>query len=137
MIRPIRVKNLMNTKIKIYIAIGTATFLFITGYSLWSNYKIRKLESIAEQAIEQADIQEQRANELEASARKYEEKIAYLEANLAELRALARKQDEELKSIETNTGNARRDVERARRVRSAAATAEDVCRKLEELGHGC
>jgi TolA-binding protein len=127
----------MSTKIKIYIAFGAAIFLFITGYSLWSNYKIRKLETKAEQAMQQADAHEQRANELEMSARKYEEKIAYLEANLAELQTLARKQDEELRSIETSTGNARRDVERARRVRSAAASAEDVCRKLAKLGHGC
>ena len=127
----------MTTKIKIYIAIGAAIFLIVAGYSLWSNYKIRKLESKAEDAIQRAEIQEQRANELEASARKYEEKIAYLEANLAELQALARKQDEELKSIEGNTRNARADVERVRRVRSAAATADEVCRKLAELGHPC
>ena len=127
----------MTTKTKIYIAIGAAILLIVAGYSLWSNYQFRKLESKAEQAIQQAEVQEQRANEIEASARKYDEKIAYLEANLAELQTLARKQDEELKSIEVNTGNTRRDVERARRVRSAAATAEDVCRKLAELGHGC
>ena len=127
----------MTIKIKIYIAIGAAIFLFVTGYSLWSNYKTRKLETKAEQAISHAEIQEQRANELEASARKYEEKIAYLETNLAELQTLARKQDEELKTLERNTGIARRDVERARRVQSAAATTEDVCRKLAELGYGC
>lgn len=127
----------MTTKIKICITIAAAIFLLITGYSLWSNHKIRKLEWNAKQAIERAELKEQRANELEALARKYEEKIAYLEANLAELQTLARKQDEELKSIETNTGNARRDVERARRVRSAAATADEVCRKLAEVGYRC
>ena len=127
----------MILKTKVYLAIAITFVLILTCYSLWLNYKIRKLESKAERAIQQADVQEQRANELEASSRKYEEKIAYLETNLAELRTLAGKQDEELKSIETDTGNARRDVERARRVRSAAANAEDVCRKLAELGHPC
>lgn len=127
----------MTTKIKIYLGVAGALFLITTGYSLWSSYQLRNLESKAEDAIQRAEIQEQRANELEMSARRFEEKIAYLEANLAELQTLARKQDEELKTIETATGNARRDVERARRVRSAAATAEEVCRKLAELGHGC
>ena len=127
----------MTTKIKIYIAIGAAIFLITAGYSLWSNYKIRKLETAAENAKLHTGVQEQRANELEMSARKYEEKIAYLEANLSELQTQARKQDEELKTIETTTGNARRDVERARSIRTAAATADEVCRKLAELGHGC
>ena len=127
----------MTNKIRIYIAVGAAIFIFIAGYSLWSNYQIGKLERNAGDAKQNAEVQVQRANELEASARKYEEKIAFLEANLAELQTLARKQDEELKSIETNTGRASADVERARRVRSASATAEEVCRKLAELGHGC
>ena len=127
----------MTTKVKIYLALAGTVFLMITGYSLWSGYQIRKLETTAVDAKQKADIEEHRANELESSARKYEEKIAYLEANLAELQTLARKQDEQLKSIETNTGSARHDVERARLVRSAAATAEDICRKLAELGHPC
>jgi predicted RNase H-like nuclease (RuvC/YqgF family) len=127
----------MTTKIKIYIAIGAAIFLIIAGYSLWSNYKIRKLEAAAGNAKQHAELQELRANEIEMSAKKYEEKIAFLEANLSELQTLARKQDEELNNIETTTGNARRDVERARGIRSAAATADEVCRKLAELGHGC
>ncbi len=127
----------MTLKIKIYVATGAALFLIVAGYSLWSNHKIKKLESAAENAKQSADVQEQRAYELEMSARKFEEKIAYLEANLGELRSLARKQDEELKDIETTTGNARRDVERSRSIRTAASTADEVCRKLAELGHAC
>ena len=127
----------MTTKIKIYIACAVAAFLIVTGYSAWSNYQIRKLETAAASAKQKAEVQEQRANELEMRSRKYEEKIAYLESNLAELKTLAKKQDEELKNIETTTGRARADVERARRISSAAATAGEVCRKLAELGHGC
>src|SRR5687768_1403346 len=127
----------MTTKIKIYIAIGTAWFLIIAGYSLWSSIQMRRLERAANEAETIAAERQQRADELEGLSRKYEEKIAYLEVNLAELETLARKQDEELKTIETTTGNARRDVERARRIRSAAATAEELCRKLAEVGHGC
>jgi uncharacterized protein HemX len=128
---------MITTKIKVYIAVCAALFLIVAGYSFWSNHKFRKLETAAENAKQYAEIQKQRASELEMSARKYEEKIAYLEANLAELQTLARKQDEELKTIETTTGNARRDVGRARSIRTATATADEVCRKLAEVGHGC
>ena len=127
----------MNPKIKIYITIGIVIFLFVAGYSVWSNYQIRKLENTVGAAKQDAEFQEQRANELEMRSRRYEEKIAYLETNLAELKTLAKQQDEELKNIETTTGRARADVERARSIRSAAATAEEVCRKLAQLGHGC
>ena len=129
--------NTVNTKTKIYIATAAAVFLVVAGYSLWSGIQMRRLENAANEAKTIAANEQIRADELESSSRKYEEKIAYLEVNLAELETLARKQDEELKTIETTTGNARRDVERARRIRSAAATAEELCRKLAEVGHGC
>ena len=127
----------MTTKTKIYIAIAAATVLIIAGYSLWSGFQMRRLEKAANYAKTIAADHQKRADELENTARKYEEKITYLEANLAELQALATKQDEELKTIETTTGNARHDVERARSIRTAAATADELCRKLSELGHGC
>jgi predicted RNase H-like nuclease (RuvC/YqgF family) len=127
----------MTTKIKIYIAITAGLFFIIACYSIWSNYQMRKLETGVNDAKALADDKERRADELERAAHEYKEKIAYLEANLDELQTLARKQDEELKSIETTTGNARRDVERARSIRTAAATAEELCRKLAELGHPC
>lgn len=139
-IRSIRVQlvpAMMTTKIKIYITSAVAAFLIVASYSLWSNYQLKKLERTADEAIQRAEIQEQHAAELEMQSRKYEEKIVYLETNLAELKTLAKKQDEELKNIETTTGRARADVERARRISSAAATAEEVCRKLAELGHAC
>jgi predicted RNase H-like nuclease (RuvC/YqgF family) len=127
----------MDTKIKIYIAVASAAFLLITGYSVWSNLQIGRLERAAEDAMVIAAQKEKLAGELEAKARVYEEKIAYLESNLAELKTLARKQDEELKNIEITTGRARADVERVRSIRSAAATADEVCRKLADLGHPC
>ena len=127
----------MSTKIKIYIAITASAFLIIAGYSLWSGIQIRRLENTANETKTVAANHQKRADELEDASRKYEEKIAFLEASLAELQTLARKQDEELKTIETTTGNARRDVERARRIRTAAATADEVCRKLAEVGHPC
>ena len=127
----------MTPKIKIYTAIGAAIFVIAAGFSLWSGIQMRKLESATNDAKAIAADHQKRADELESTSRKYEEKIAYLEANLSELQTLARKQDEELRTIENTTGNARRDVERARRIRSATVTAEDLCRKLAEVGHGC
>ena len=127
----------MSTKIKIYIGIGAALFLIVAGYSLWSSVRMRRLENAAIETKAIGADHQKRADELERASRKYEEKIAFLEANLAELQTLARKQDEELKTIENTTGNARRDVGRARRIRTAAVTADEVCRKLAEVGHGC
>jgi chromosome segregation ATPase len=127
----------MTTRIKIYLALAVAAFLIIASYSLWADFRLGKLEDAAGAAKQRAETEAQRANELEKSARKYEEKIAYLESNLAELKALAKKQDEELKIIEITTGRARADVERARSIRTAAATAGEVCRKLADLGYPC
>jgi TolA-binding protein len=127
----------MTTKIKIYLALAVTAFLIIASYSFWSNFQSGKLADAAGAAKQRAETEAQRANELEMAARKYEEKIAYLEANLNELKTLAKKQDEELKTIEITTGRARADVERARNIRSAAATAGEVCRKLAHLGHAC
>lgn len=67
-------------------------------------------------------------------SRVYEEKIAYLELQLAELGTLAQKQDEELKTIESNTRNARADVERTRRIRSAAALKTKKSSPWKRLG---
>ncbi|MFL6469147.1 MAG: hypothetical protein ACJ72Z_14410 [Pyrinomonadaceae bacterium] len=127
----------MNIRTKIYLSIGIVFFLIVAAYSLWSNFQLNRSEKSADEARAIASQKQERADDLEMQSRKYEEKIAYLETNLTELKMLATKQDEELKSIEVNTGNARADVERARRIRSAAATAEEVCRKLADLGHGC
>ncbi len=127
----------MQTRTKIYIASGAALFLIACAYSLWSNFKIGRLEKAAHEAKNAAIHKQKLADELEHRSRIYEQKIAYLESQLSELRSLAAKQDEELRSIETDTRNARVDVERTRRVRSAAATAAEVCRKLAELGHPC
>ena len=124
----------MTTKIKIYIAVASVFLILVAGYSLWSSHQIRKLENAAGTAKQDAEFHEQRANELEMQSRKYEEKIVYLETILAELKTLAQKQDEELKNIETTTGRTRADVERARSIRSAAATAEELAESSPTSG---
>lgn len=127
----------MTLKIKLYLAAAVAILIAALAHSLWSHFQISRLETRVETQEHAAETKQNYANELEQHSRIYEEKITYLESQLAELGTLARKQDEELKSIETNTRNARGNDERTRRIRTAAATAAEVCRKLADLGHPC
>lgn len=129
----------MNTRTKIYIALGVAAVLAIGifGGSAWSDHRVRKLERNIEQAKQAANDASRNAEKLERDAAIYKEKIAYLESQLAETGKQARKQDEQINTQKTITDNARRDVERARGVRSNDATAAELCRKLAALGHAC
>ncbi len=129
----------MNTRTKIYIALGIAAALAIGifGGSAWSDHKARQLEREIDAARQAANDASQNAATLERDAAVYKEKIAYLESQLAETGKQARKQDEQIKTQKTITDNARRDVERARGVRPNDATAAELCRKLAALGHAC
>jgi hypothetical protein len=124
---------------KIYIAAAIAAILIlgILGGSAWSNYKIGKLERAVENAMTEAAAKQAAADEKEKEAAGYKAKTEYLESNLSEIRSIARKQNEELENLNSNTNSARADVERARRVRTIAATAEELCERLAELGHPC
>jgi chromosome segregation ATPase len=122
------------------ILISAAVGLLIAGItagSLWSNHKVASLERQVMTAKEHSDLVEKSAADKEMQSTEYKAKIEYLEGKLAEFSATARRQDEELQKLETNTAAARDDVERARRVRSIAATADELCGKLQELGHAC
>ena len=104
---------------------------------LWSNYKTAKLEHDVESAkTATADLQRS-AVQKEKEAQGYRAKIEYLEQKLNEIQNLATKQDEELEKLTTHTGDARSDIERARRIRAIATTTEELCRKLAEVGHPC
>lgn len=129
----------MNVRTKIYVGIAiTAIFaLGLAGGSVSSNRKIANLEHDVETARHAADIADKLAVTREIEAAEYKQKIEYLESRLAEIQTIARKQDEELETLNTNSGRARGDVERARRTRSAGATADELCAKLAEIGHGC
>ena len=102
-----------------------------------SNARTAKLEREAEAAKSRAETLERAAEKQEAEAARYREKIGYLEKNLADIGAIARKQDEELENYKRDVSDARGSFERAKRVRSIDATAEQLCAKLAELGHGC
>ena len=128
----------MNTNLKIYLAgvVVLAGAVFIVG-GLWSGHKIATLEREVETAKTLAVEKQTAADNLEQEANQYKAKTEYLEQQLAELQARAKKQDEELESLSKTTNSARADVDRARRVRSVATTADQLCAKLAELDHPC
>ena len=123
---------------KIYIgAMVAITVLTAAIMHLWSNHKIASFERETENANKLAVEKQSAADEKERQAAEYKAKNEYLEQKLAEVQNAARKQDEELEKLSNNVDSARSRVERARRVRSVAATADELCAKLADLGHAC
>ena len=129
----------MTTITKIYIAMAITAIVAISmfGGAAWSNHKIAKLESAVEDAKREANSSQQSAVRKEIEAAEYKQKTEYLEQQLTEIQTIARKQDDELEKLNINTRGARGPMDRARRTRSIATTADELCAKLAELGHGC
>lgn len=129
----------MTLKQKIYIAAGAALIMImgIAAGSITSHFKIKGLEDRVESAKDAAAAKERQADEKSAEAAAFKEKIEYMERNLSEIRSIARKQNDELEKLNVNSAAARGSVERARSVRTIAATADELCGKLAELGHPC
>ena len=129
----------MKTQTKIYIGLSILTILAIgmIGGSAWSGHTVTRLENEVRTAKNAALESQQTAANREIEAAQYKEKIDYLESKLTEIKTIARRQDEELEKLNANSRGARGDVERARRTRSIAATADQLCSKLAELGHEC
>lgn len=124
---------------KIYLAliIAGAILVCVMAGSAWSHFTIRGLERDVRAAKEQADNKQKIADAKEREAEKYRLQAERLEGSLQEIQKIAKKQDEELEKISDQTGNARADAARARGVRALDSTSADLCRRLEELGHGC
>ena len=129
----------MKLDIKTYLIAGAiaAVVISLLVSGIWSGHKINSLEREIETAKSLAAEKQTAADQLEQQADQYKAKTEYLEQQLADLQAIARKQDEELESISKTTNSARADVDRARRVRSVATTADQLCAKLAELNHPC
>lgn len=129
----------MTLRTKIYIGLSVAAIfiLGILGGAAWSNYKIARLEKAVEETRLNADQKEQLAVAKELEAAEYKQKIEFLERHLSEIQTTARKQDEKLEKLNVNSGNARRNVERAKRTRTIDTDTGELCAKLAELGHGC
>ncbi|MGH9819240.1 MAG: hypothetical protein ACRD43_03645, partial [Pyrinomonadaceae bacterium] len=84
-----------------------------------------------------ADEKERLAWQKETEAAAYKKKNEYLEQKLADIQAIARKQDEQIESFRKDTTAARTNAGRARGIRSIDTTADELCAKLAETGHGC
>ena len=130
----------MKFEYKTYLIIGgfvTVIIITLTAVQLWSNHKIASLEREVETAKTVAAEKQTAAEQLETQAAEYKAKTEYLEQQIAEINAIATKQNEELEKLSKTTDSARRDVERARNIRSVAANADQLCAKLADLGHAC
>ena len=127
----------LQTKIYIGLAIATIFAIGILGGAAWSNHQITKLGRAVETAKAEALSIQKSAAQKEIEAAQYKQKIEYLESQLSEIQTIARKQDEELEKLNDNSAVAHGNVERARHTRTINATADELCQKLAELGHGC
>jgi hypothetical protein len=130
----------LSPKTKIFIVLGIAAvvLLAVFGGAGASWLRVRGLEHDVRMAKEQADNKEAFAAAKETESEEYRLKAEKLEGSLVEIQQLAKKQDETIEQFEKNvvTG-ARRDSANARSVRALESTGDELCRKLEELGHGC
>lgn len=129
----------MTLRTKIYIGLSVAAILAAAAIlgAAWSNHKINTLENAVQAAKQSAENSKQLADKRELESAEYKQKIEYLETQLTDIQTTARRQDEKLEKLSVNSGRARRDVERAKRVRSIDTDAGELCRKLAELGHSC
>ena len=127
----------MNYKTKLIIAGAAAIIVGLTVTTLILNHHLRTLERRVEAAQEKAGKMERQSQIAEAKAAEYKQKIDYLEGELTAIGRIARRQDEELKAISGDVGAARRDVERARAIRSIDTTTDELCARLANLGHAC
>ena len=130
-------EKIMNLKLKLIAAAAAAVILAIAVGWMRSEAGLRRMERAVESARQQARASEEAARAAEMSAAEYKRKIEHLEGEIDAIGRIARRQDEELEKIDADVGGARRDVLRARSVRSIDANADELCGKLAELGHPC
>ncbi len=129
----------MNTKAKIYIAIGLAA-LIITGLLIATAViyvENRGLDKAVETQRSRADELEKAAVQKEIESARYRDKTEYFERRLEQTAAENRRQDERLEKLNIDTRNARARVARARRSGPRANDANSLCKQLADVGHQC
>ena len=127
----------MELKVKVIAGICLAVSVAVVLAWVVSEAKLRRMERVVESAMQRARVSDEATAVAESEAGEYRKKIEYLEGELAAIGRIARRQDAELEKIVSDVNAARRDVERARSIRAIDATANELCAKLADLGHGC
>lgn len=129
----------MNTKAKIYIAIGLAA-LIITGLLIAravTYVENRGLDKAVETQRSRADELEKAAVQKEFESARYRDKTEYLERRLEQTAAENRRQDERLEKLNIDTRDARARVARARSSGPTANDTNSLCEQLAGVGHQC
>jgi chromosome segregation ATPase len=127
----------MPKQTKLIIAGAAAIIVGLIITTLILNHQLRTLDKQITQAKQHADELQTKSHIAEAKSGEYKQKIEYLEGELTAIGKIARRQDEQLKAISGDVGAARRDVERARTIRTIDTTTDELCARLANLGHAC
>jgi len=117
--------------------VSLALLIVIAVVSLRSTLDMKHAERSVEVQKATADKSEDAADELEKKQNEQRAKIEYLERELETLRRETRRNDEELKGNDARVRDARDRVERAKHTRSIDKSVDELCRRLESLGHAC
>lgn len=127
----------MTKKMWLIAGCAAALLALIAIFSLRTSIDIKKADERAEAKKAAAETAEDAAAELEKRQNEQTAKIEYLETEIEKLRDEARRKDEELKRLGARVRIARDRVTDAKRTRSIDTNADELCRRLAELGHGC
>ena len=121
------------------IAAGARALIIATmfGISLWANHKIGSLERDVEQAKDVAAEKQSVAEQLELRSTDYKAKTEYLEQQIAELAQYGKRNKMTNYKLFLKISLLLVLMSSARRIRTVAATTEELCTKLAELGHPC
>ena len=125
---------------KIWIAAGSIAALAVLMLAIASigrSIELQRSERRSRAAEKAADAALRRAEELEKHSLEQTAKIEYLTRELRTLNDETRRKDEELKKLDVDVRGARERVSRAKRTGSIPTGVDELCRRLEELGHGC
>ncbi|MBX3281184.1 MAG: hypothetical protein KF756_01785 [Acidobacteria bacterium] len=127
----------MTKKMWLIAGCAAASLALIAIFSLRTSIDIKKADERAEAKKAAAETAEDAAAELEKRQSEHTAKIEYLETEIEKLRDEARRKDEELKRLGARVRIARDRVTDAKRTRSIDTNADELCRRLAEVGHGC
>lgn len=132
---------MINVTLRQKIYAGAMCLALVFGLFVWQSlrwkFASQRVEREAEVIKNRAVESEAAAASAAAAAERNAGRAEYLNQQIGEIRDLAQQQNEKIKILNADTDSARSRVERARRVGSIESTADELCAKLETLGHSC